>query len=127
MNREIKFRQILDGIFHYWGFINGRFIGPADSSSGENPATTIHQQITGVKDKNEKDIYFGDIVNLIDFESAEGEEKINGAIVTETITGGTGILDQNKCAISEFWEDENVFSIEVIGNIFENPELLINK
>lgn len=61
--REIKFRQRINGKFHYWGLIEGSFVGPSADDKGENPVNTEHQQYTGLKDKSEKEIYEGDLIS----------------------------------------------------------------
>jgi hypothetical protein len=115
MNREIKFRQahfrINDGSFQgfsYWGPHEGGFASPSYWSGSRSGG---HQQYTGIKDKNRKEIYEGDIVlgNGIDIPSK---------IVWEV--NGYGI--QRKSIIH--LTDKAWGSLEVIGNIYENPELL---
>lgn len=88
-------------------------------------------QYTGLKDKNEKEIYEGDIVKLIPLNSERLKElgrkwyehlKVewgaysDGEYVTNVETWMIGINP-----LSEELLDETV---EVIGNIYENPELL---
>ena len=71
-------------------------------------------QYTGLKDKNGKEIYVGDIVILNDAEEENRcvvEYKYGSYILVD------GELRENLSNV------ENRF-LEVIGNIYENPELL---
>lgn len=89
----------------------------------EVPASDfILMQSTGLKDKNGKEIYEGDIVKY----------KAGCNTFTEEVTydknfAGFGVRDANADIIFTFWElaeDIDLISLEVVGNKYENPELL---
>lgn len=68
-------------------------------------------QFTGLKDKNGKDIYEGDIVHYWGGEYCQGYWEFNRTVVIKDMI--------DDC----FMMGEYEF-LEVIGNIYENPELL---
>lgn len=88
------------GEMHYYNLQNG--------SGGDEYEL---MQFTGLKDKNGKDIFEGDIIHA---ESKDGE-NVNYDEVVE-FKGGA------YYPVCEVPEKENWF--EVIGNIYENPNLL---
>jgi uncharacterized phage protein (TIGR01671 family) len=127
MSREIKFRV--------WGKIEKEYIrypfvwlSLFDSPDGlkiEDNKDLVVEQYTGLKDKNGKEIYEGDI--------------IQETILADDTTGGTyryevywdedtlcwsikGISDIDYHLRDDLWETNA--SREVIGNIHENPELI---
>lgn len=77
----------------------------------------IIMQSTGVKDKNDKEIFEGDIINW--------GEKINGEVYFSS--GRYWVRDfyvtYQDDASDAF--DEGASLLEVVGNIYESPELLI--
>lgn len=82
------------------------------SNSPEVDPETIGQYTT-LKDKNKKEIYKGDIFNL-------GDNRIL-YIVEWFDTGLSGRQNGNSSRVGlQYWQDK----IEVIGNIYDNPELL---
>lgn len=85
-----------------------------------NPGDHIVIQYTGLKDKNGKEIYEGDIVcgeTTLPMEILW--YKYMWAVKYKPVEGETVELFDEEFMI--FMESENW---EIIGNIFENPELL---
>lgn len=109
--REIKFRaKLVD---------NGKWINwniPRQVEFNEIDPKTLGQY-TGLKDNNGKEIYEGDIIEFISYwNNSEKYRKMyqNIRIVT---------WDAEKSKFNNVIPDSDYYS-EVIGNIYENPELI---
>lgn len=89
-------------------------------------------QYTGLRDKNGKEIYDGDIITFteIDEDSCMGKEN--------TYTGKVEWIDEiaqwrfiypsgQRTELHFIVQLPTIISCEVIGNIYENPELLLDK
>jgi uncharacterized phage protein (TIGR01671 family) len=70
-------------------------------------------QYTGLKDKNGKEIYEGDIINLSSWEPS-----------VYLVAWDRGAFYMAKKNLEEVGDIKYVESGEIIGNIYENPELL---
>jgi len=84
----------------------------------------ILMQYTGMKDKNGREIYEGDIVR--DFGFLGNEEERIGIVVWDDECVPVGF---NIKPIKGKWADEMGYwwkweELEIIGNVYENPELL---
>ena len=77
-------------------------------------------QFTGLCDKNGKEIYENDIVSFNLKTDGEGQPNIIGYIEYQTTFSSYRIMSSE----GSFALDYNIKEIEVIGNVWENMELL---
>ena len=81
-------------------------------------------QYTGLKDKNWKEIYEGDIVEYLDASwFSQDDVWINRWIVEFDLREWINFTNRDSVEMEDIDFDEEV---EIIGNIYENPELLNN-
>ena len=80
-------------------------------------------QSTGLKDKNDQEIFEGDVVRQVRIQPTIENEIITGVVTM--LEGSWLIVNDNEQLASDLWSetDEN----EIIGNIYKNLELLENK
>ena len=120
MKREIKFR-LWDSKSHEWfikgedGFVENMVC--CDSWDMFDPDDYVWCQYTGLKDKNGRSIYEGDVLD-IGLRNQDGKPVV-APVSYEAYLAGYA-LDNEGHGI---WQRLDVDG-EVIGNIFENPELL---
>ena len=149
--REIKFRGIKKSPFKnewvtgYYGLYDGEHViimphaKSYEKALNENKPipklSVMHEidyetlgQYTGLKDKNGKEIYEGDILRNVYYKFSNDENGNKGykEEILKVVYRGCGFIYE-LIKINELedylGEDVNDF-IEVIGNIYDNPELL---
>jgi uncharacterized phage protein (TIGR01671 family) len=86
-------------------------------------------QFTGLKDKNGKEIYIGDILATSNSDETYDiwNKETYGYSVVEADKESLGFNFTNWSVDNEEDFDKSVYSlmfVEVVGNIFENPELI---
>ena len=140
--RQLKFRA--------WDTKNNNWLNPNDTNDGagvsfngevafrsqsqfgyipeEDKNRFVIQEWTGIQDKNGKDIYEGDILKWSAEQMSRNNTPINytrDCLAEVKFKGASFYLDEiNKLAKYKtpvFWD-----GAEIIGNIFQNPELIQN-
>ena len=112
--REIKFRAWDTTSGGKMEYCSIERVGAYHESMGHHI-----MQYTGLKDKSGKEIYEGDIVR--------GKYGKNGIVKNYEIrwlTGHFAAVDRNNITGDEHYYPIGLLEGEVIGNIYENPELL---
>lgn len=123
-NREFKFRA-WNKKLKFW------YDGPLSIfSTLLRKKEVVVMQYTGIKDKNKKEVYEGDIVKAIPM-----EEHIVTTQHDETVISDVIFLEDLQFQVRSR-DEEQVYehglplawggwdSVEVIGNVYENPKLL---
>lgn len=130
--REIKFRAWDGDNMYYWNSTNHPYTEEIDGTPYKKlfylPMSFLvgdsndmeWMQYTGLKDKNGKEIYEGDVVGS---ESAD-----NYKVYWNELTAGFWIKsDYDDAIYISRWKSKDFddrITLEIIGNIYENPELL---
>jgi hypothetical protein len=127
MRRNIKFRIPYfkpDGSFYdfsYWGTIDHKLEPSLDHGSFTSPASNgytkgWHEQFIGLIDKNGKEIYDGDIIL-----TNTGKPMV----ITWSYRFASFCIERDGWAFKHwFGEAMEANECEIIGNIYQNQELL---
>jgi uncharacterized phage protein (TIGR01671 family) len=125
MAREIKFRvwdTTLSHGFWHWSASDTDFNLAKELKNGTMPIN----QFTGLHDKNGKEIYEGDVIEWSVYEDAQdtpsGEEEQHHRRDSVYFSNGCFAFERRKELLFNFLAPHR--KLEVIGNIYENPDLL---
>lgn len=133
MSREIKFRCYIKKSNKMWDAESLRNMGGFALLSGHlsqdflvlpyPQEDYVLMQYTGLKDKNGKEVFEGDVVEAMQ-EYELGEDKWYGVGKVEYYNASFIFryeIDDSWALLTSFDE------VKIIGNIYENPELLETK
>lgn len=125
MNREIKFRgrHKISGKWYY-GYLFKRKNAWIITSNGFTEYVVDSNTVgeyTGLKDKNGKEIYKGDAVEFYGDYCIQEQFGLRKAMVKWDNDDLCFYLDSDADRMTF---DQNKDGLEVIGNIYENPNLL---
>jgi len=104
---------------HFIIDLNGRFHNLQNGSGGDD---YVIQQYTGLTDSNDDPIYEGDILK----NHYDVGNNIIGQVLYESDHGGY-IFQWKRKGRGQYYKNLNcdvAFESVIVGNIFENPELL---
>lgn len=108
-------------IEHLMNPLNGKLVHDKcnftdDSSDYYTDGSYILLQYTGLKDKNGVEIFDGDIIRYKDYEVENGKQIRHEV----KIVASFDVVELRMLYCICDWND----TVEVIGNIYDNPELL---
>lgn len=139
MSREIKFRgkRVDNGEWVYGSLVEIALTAETSIVDWDSPSYSRREvdpdtvgQFTDLKDKNDKEIYEGDILRLTNpklWPDYSHVVKWNESLAQFVISSDStrhGRPLHEECSFLGFKGTHGKFGVEVIGNIWESPELL---
>lgn len=117
--------------FKVWDVENKKFRNNTNLTGGSiqnfvwefEDEESIYLQFTGLLDKNGKEIYEGDILK----ESKSGTCSVEWDCAAFCLRAISGSCLSSRNLVSAIFNECDGLDCEVIGNIFENPDLLNNE
>lgn len=132
MNREIKYRGFYEGKMYQVGEIRFEakevclWNGKGSTFNFINTSKVELMQFTGFCDRFCREIYEGDIIG--DMQEVDGEKvQSKQQVFWNEPTGSWHLdnsFDQDKGCSTELCLELNDFEYKVLGNVYENVELL---
>lgn len=132
-NRKLKFRG--------WNVIDKKMVNVQWNASFDEDGSinispfVILMQFIGLQDKNKKDIYEGDIGEVINVDGIKTRFEIKWGIHRRDMTSGWTVDIPSFCfeiedfptypIVNNYKGIHDLDMVEIIGNIYENPELLM--
>lgn len=126
MGRPIKFRVWSKGLNRFFKneyFSSEEPYAEEDCQVRLGDNNQIWQQFTGLLDKNNKEIYEGDIVTYQAGEPNRNDRSFYKGKSVVKFENGAFWPRPIKEEYEDSWYNYELKDLEVIGNIFENPEL----
>ena len=140
MSREIKFRawNLIDKKMEYditktkeYSNIDGGIDVVGFDSYLDEPTESVVMQYTGLKDKNGKEIFEGDILEQYGTQEDNSKRELYGLSYYEVVFSEGRFLKCWRKSTIDFHASKSNFDLSfmmqnyrVVGNIYENPELL---
>jgi uncharacterized phage protein (TIGR01671 family) len=133
MNPDLKYRIWNNSCKYYVQSVNGgiaifdllRLINYFTSNNITNIDNFVFQRYTGLKDKDGKEIYEGDLLKRPDDSLPNFFEVYWN---TQAAKFNTRVIQKHSKSIAVMPVPmEHLSRLEILGNIFESPELLVKK